>query len=376
MNRNVAQKVKVILLVFALILVLSMSDSGRLSDGYMVRAVLLQQEGNVYQVGVLYQDPEAAANSADVQASIKLARAEGDSLLAAFQALEQDFAAELSYQLSDYLLLCGACSKQTLAEYALQVQTTQCGRYAAQVSYLSQDLATLAVQIEQDAQLAQLLLETLQAAQAPYLYQVSEETLVMPRYDLQEDGALLPAQTMYLLQESGAGTYDAVQTQLYRLLSDTDTPCYFANDTVAFCIKHRVLSYTGTLAGVSSEWSWGGNGSEESEESRAFSVSEQVAQTTLQDAEIPDENAQSSLQDAEMADENAQTTLQDAEIPDENGKTLLLYAILADTQDTAALSLVQIELYLSYLVNRETALLAQLGVARVEVHLARLAQWV
>ncbi len=188
------------------------------AQSYMIRAILLQETGEQITVAVLYQDPEAAANSADVSAPMQFAQGQGSSISTAFQALEQSFSAAVSYQLCDYLLLCGQCSKQTVAEYALAVQSTQQGRYAAKLSYLVQPIENLGLALQSSTQAAQQLLELLEekSDNAPYLYEVEQAVLAMPCYALQQDGSVEAQATTSLLAPEGASWYDETQTQRYQ----------------------------------------------------------------------------------------------------------------------------------------------------------------
>ncbi len=316
------QKMKWLLCAFALAVVLYGSNvQSQGAQLYMARAVLLEQSGTQYTVGVLYQDPEAAANSAEAQAPLKLAQGEGNSLAAAFQSLEQGLAAEVSYQLSDYLVLCGQCSKATVEEYAQQVQTTQRGRYSAQISYLSQDMAQLTQIVQETPESAELLLEalTLSEQTAPALYEMAQETLVMPLFSVQSDGVLAAEKTSYLLSTEGGTIYNDTQTQLYYLLSSAQGQASFLVGDVAFTIGGRLCSKSDVLTGVTDEIS------------AVYSALKNQGDETI--------------------------------------PTMRVYAIVSDASDTSSIARSNMEAYLEYCVNTDSALLAQLEVSRVEVHL-------
>ncbi|MFI3168823.1 MAG: hypothetical protein R3Y06_02635 [Faecalibacterium sp.] len=334
-DNSALQKIKWILLALALGVGLCASAQSKASAGYMVRAVLIEQEGTVYQVGVLYQDPEAAANSADALAPFKLAQGQGESLSAAFQSLEQNFTQTLSYQLSDYLLLSGQCSKATVEEYAQQVQLTQQGRYAAEVYFLSQEIADLAQTMAQNPEVAQALLEALEEynQSGARLYEVSQETLIMPCVSMQEDGSVAPIQTMYLLSAQEGGYYDEIQTQLYQLLSNTQSEVNFLMGDVAVTIGSRVRSKGEPLAGVS--------------DTPAVAFSFVLGDTSA---------------------EGESGVAQAGALP-----TLCVYALVEESADVSQVARSNMEAYVTYLANAEPALLAQLGVGRVEMHLYSLA---
>lgn len=336
MRENSAlQKIKWILLALAISVGLCASAQSQANAGYMVRAVLIEQEGAVYQVGVLYQDPEAAANSADALAPFKLAQGQGESLSAAFQSLEQNFTQTLSYQLSDYLLLSGQCSKATVEEYARQVQLTQQGRYAAEVYYLSQGIETVAQTMAQTPEAAQALLEVLEEynQSGARLYEISQQTLVIPCVSMQEDGRVAPIQTMYLLSTQGGEYYNETQTQVYQLLSNAQGEVNFLMGDTAFTIGSRVLSKSAPLTGVSDT------------PAQAFSFVLAGANTA-----------------------GTSSTVQTGDLP-----TLCVYALVEEATDTSQVARSNMEAYLTYLANAEPAMLAQLGASRVEVHLYSLA---
>ncbi len=388
----------VLLLLLGLAALLLEGDATSAAQGYMVRAILLEETGAGYTVGVIYQDPEAAANSAEVQAPFTFAQGEGESLAAAFQALAQNFAVPLSYQLSDYLLLCGQCSKETVDAYALDVQTTQQGRYAAQLSFIAQNIDEIETILQENPEAAQTLLDRLEENDvvSPYLYQVAEETVVMPYLALLQDGTLAPEETLYLLsqsvgeqegeakvdsgqensvqedsaqeesvqenseQENSAQSdgerldsaqegatrantlqdtqYDQAQTQLYYLLSGKRVSCDFATDSLCFTVTPCVLSWSDALTGVSSDWNaWGFSSSSGSSGSSGSSRSSTAVA---------------------VADD----------LP-----TISIYCVVTATADTSSAALANMKRYIEAQANASPALLAQVGASRVEVHLICLA---
>ncbi len=318
----------------------------RTAGDNIVRAVLLEEEDGIYCVGVLYQDPEAAANSADAQVQLSLVYAEGESLATAFQALEQSAEKDFSYQMSDYLLLCNQCSKEVVDSYAAELQTTQRGRYAAQVSYLAQGIADVAEVLALHPEGGQTLLEALEhnTDVAPYLYETAQEnaqkSLVMPLLLLAEDSTVAPLEQMYLLSTEGAQVYDKTQTQLYLLLRYADVSAAFFTGTHAFAVAGRILSWEGSLTGVSS------------------SFSETFGTISVRVNEVADD-----IGDAEKMEVQAE---------EEALPTLLLYGVVRDVSDDSATAILEMEQYLEELTRQEPEVLAQLGIGAVEVCLISL----
>ncbi len=323
-----------IALLFALCAGGGVGSATSVSYGYMVRAVFIEQAEDGYTVAVLYQDPDPAANSAEVAAPFTITQAEGDSLAAAFATLEQTLAAPISYQLSDYLLLCGTPSLALLRDYAALVQSVQVGRYGAQVCYTAQGVAALALQAQQTPSLAEDLFDILTQSelQPAALFDAAQDSLVVPQIEQNAGGDFAPLQTSILLYQTGAVPYDATQTQLYRLLTGIGGTCYFVMGDVSVSIGTRLSSYSDVLAGVSDEITtlWSGNKSVE--------------------------NVNQSTQNTQGSNSSA-----DAVLP-----TLHLYALVQSTSDASPDALVQMAQYIEDLANAQ---LAQLGVSGVEVSL-------
>ncbi len=302
------------------------------TDGFMVRTVLIEQDANGYTVAVLYQDPYPTANSAEASAPFTITKGEGDSLAAAFAALEQTLAAPVSYQLGDYLLLCGAPSLALLREYTALVQNLGCGRYGAQVCYTATTVAQLSAQSAQTQTLAEDLFALLeQSEQLPAkLFDAAQESILVPQVEQAVDGSFAPLQASMLLCEAGGIPYDATQTQLYRLLVSSSGSCNFVMGDVNCTMSTRFSSYSNVLAGVSDDIAtlWSGN-------KIPYSASQNTVDTAL--------------------------------------PILHLYALVQSTSDASPAALVQMAQDLEALANAQPALLAQLGISGVEVCLYSLA---
>ena len=98
----------------------------------MVRAVYLAQTEQVYQAGLLYQAPQAAADAAEASAALQFVQAEGQTMEQALAGAEQALPQTASYRLCDYLLLSKA-EEPLLTEYEQLVLRRGCGRTAARL---------------------------------------------------------------------------------------------------------------------------------------------------------------------------------------------------------------------------------------------------
>ena len=71
----------------------------------IVRALLLEQTPEQWNVALLYQFPEAAADSSDAAASVQLCAGTGETLEQALFAAEEHLPQRPSYRLCEYLFL-------------------------------------------------------------------------------------------------------------------------------------------------------------------------------------------------------------------------------------------------------------------------------
>ena len=83
----------------------------------MIRAILLEQNEGGWTVGLLYQAPEASADSSKASAEIQFAAAQDSTLEKALTAAQEALPQAANYRLCDYLLLAPGCSWQTLGDW-------------------------------------------------------------------------------------------------------------------------------------------------------------------------------------------------------------------------------------------------------------------
>lgn len=141
----------------------------------MVRAVYLAQTEQVYQAGLLYQAPQAAADAAEASAALQFVQAEGQTMEQALAGAEQALPQTASYRLCDYLLLSKA-EEPLLTEYEQLVLRRGCGRTAARLLCAEGEIDRLAAR----AALPDALMAQIKAAAptAPRLYEHTEPGLL------------------------------------------------------------------------------------------------------------------------------------------------------------------------------------------------------
>ena len=180
----------------------------------MVRAVYLSQTERGYRAGLLYQAPQAAADTAEASAALQFVQAEGQTMERALAAAEQTLSQTASYRLCDYLLLPKA-EEPLLTEYEQLVLRRGCGRTAARLFCAEGEIDHLAAQ----AALPDALMVQLKAAAptAPRLYQHTEPGLLpvlqwsAKEVTIQESGVLHTV--------AGNTFFSSEQAEVYQLLT-------------------------------------------------------------------------------------------------------------------------------------------------------------
>ena len=190
----------------------------------MVRLIFADPTETGWTVGLLYQFPEAAADSADAAASVRLELGEGETpekaLLAAEKALHQ----RANYRLCEYHLLGPGWSGSALQAWEPLVQQHPELRLSIKLLAAEFSGAALAAQAEETEQLPEQLpeqlLQTVKAAAptAPRLYRFRrDQGILLPllrltggKAELREEGLLLSAR--------GATALSAEETAMAALL--------------------------------------------------------------------------------------------------------------------------------------------------------------
>lgn len=145
----------------------------------MIRVVYLEQKGQTWSVGLLYQSPEAAADAADASAALRIADGRGQALETALAAAEGTLPQTADYRLCDYVLFPEQTEDAVLAAYESLVLERGCGRTAARLSCTEFDLEILLQSCGKTETLPDKLLDKLKARSAamPRLYAHRESLL-------------------------------------------------------------------------------------------------------------------------------------------------------------------------------------------------------
>lgn len=160
----------------------------------MVRAVILEQGEAGWTAGLLYQAPEASADSSEAAAEIRFAACEGETLERALDGVQAALPHAASYRLCDYVLLAPGSGWAALEEYEAVVLKRQCGRTSASVSACSFGCEDLSALTEEEEGVLAEILQCVKDAESfsPYLYELhTQPALVLPQAGLEEGKAAL-----------------------------------------------------------------------------------------------------------------------------------------------------------------------------------------
>ena len=80
----------------------------------MIRALLVETNGDGWTVGLLYQFPEASADSSEAKAAIRLCIGRGPELSSAISAAEEALPQRADWRLCEYLLARIRCGERWL----------------------------------------------------------------------------------------------------------------------------------------------------------------------------------------------------------------------------------------------------------------------
>lgn len=188
----------------------------RTTEKSMVRAVMLEWDAQGWTAGLLYQAPEAAADSSEASAQVRFAAAQGGSLGQALSTAEGLLPQQADYRLCDHVLLAPGCTQGWLREYEQLVLERRCGRLTARILGCGFTCQELSQASEETEGLPEKLLQAAKQAvpSAGVLYQ-REEGLTVPLLALQQDG-VHRAEGGLLLSPSGRTrlTEDQLQAAL------------------------------------------------------------------------------------------------------------------------------------------------------------------
>lgn len=207
----------------------------------MVRALALEHTAGKWNVALLYQFPEAAADSSEATAAVRLCTGAGQTLEQALFAAEAELPQRPGYRLCDYLLLhTEDLPGELSACESLLCQRTEL-RQSARVLAFTPDWETLQLRSEEDAVFPEQLLQRIKesAAVAPRLYE-GPDWLLFPvlqteegSVDIQEEGLLLTGTKALFLPTE--------QTEMARVLLELGQEHTFWQGTQPICIRRSIL---------------------------------------------------------------------------------------------------------------------------------------
>ncbi|MCI2047862.1 MAG: hypothetical protein LKJ90_09140 [Faecalibacterium sp.] len=210
-----------------------------IGDKAIIRAVLLQENGGMWSVGLLCMQPGSAADSAEATEQMDISWGSGETLPAALAQAEQGLAGTANYKLCDLTAICGAPSMELLRTFATQAAASGKGRLAARVVYCAAPIAAFRQEDMDSSALYAAL--TAEKNSAPRLYQAESGTLLMPMVRLESGlpetaGAVCLTETAFctltqreaeaaFLLQNGQGTISLVQnggTEKIQLMLGTE----------------------------------------------------------------------------------------------------------------------------------------------------------
>ena len=211
----------------------------------MVRAILLEPGEEEWTVGLLYQAPEASADSSEATDGIGFAVAQGTGLERALDNAASLLPLEANFRLCDYLLLMPGGNWQTLSSYESLVLARQCGRTSAQLAACDFTCQELSEATEEGEDLLTSLLQTLKRSKRalPRLYETrTDEGLLMPCLTMEETTLSVKPEGWFVSTDSSE-EWDAQKTAVYGLLTGQ-------GDTFTFWLGEHPLTLRRPLLGV------------------------------------------------------------------------------------------------------------------------------
>ena len=135
--------------------------------------MLLEPGEGHWTVGLLYQAPEASADSSEVSDGIRFAAAQGPDLERALASAEAALPLTANFRLCDYLLLMPGGGWTALEEYEALVLARQCGRTSARLAACRFSCGELSEATEEGGEPLTQLLQALKQARRilPRLYE-------------------------------------------------------------------------------------------------------------------------------------------------------------------------------------------------------------
>lgn len=156
----------------------------------MVRALLAEKNGGGWMVGLLYQFPQAEADSSEAEAAIRLCTGRGTQLSEAITSAEGALPQQADWRLCEYLLVSPASARQVLPACEAFYLAQPYGRLASRVFAADFSIETLEQQEQESGALPEDLLQNIKdsAPAAPRLYEHGRGVL-MPVVELGQKSA-------------------------------------------------------------------------------------------------------------------------------------------------------------------------------------------
>lgn len=192
----------------------------------MIRALLVETSGDSWTVGLLYQFPEASADSSEAKAAIRLCIGRGPELSSAISAAEEALPQRADWRLCEYLLAGQDSVRQTLSACEELFLHRPYGRLASRVFGGSFSVETLKERADESDVLPENLLQCVKnaAPAAPRLYQQSSG-FILPVVELEDEDAHYRPEAL-VVTPGQTGQLTESQTEMALLLqgkSWTDT---------------------------------------------------------------------------------------------------------------------------------------------------------
>ncbi len=184
----------------------------------MIRALLVETNGDSWTVGLLYQFPEASADSSEAKAAIRLCIGRGPELPSAIFAAEEALPQRADWRLCEYLLAGLDSVRQTLPACEELFLHRPYGRLASRVFGGSFSVETLKERADGSDVLPENLLQCIKnaAPAAPRLYQQSSG-FILPVVELEDEDAHYRPEALIITPEQ-TGRLTESQTEMALLL--------------------------------------------------------------------------------------------------------------------------------------------------------------
>lgn len=184
----------------------------------MIRALLVETKDDSWTVGLLYQFPEASADSSEAEAAIRLCVGRGPQLSAAISAAEKALPQRADWRLCEYLFAGQDSVRRVLPACEELFLHQPCGRLASRMFGAGFSVETLEERAEASDALPENLLQCVKnfAPSAPHLYEQGGG-FVLPIVELEEESAHCSPEALVVTAEQTAQLTEA-QTEMALLL--------------------------------------------------------------------------------------------------------------------------------------------------------------